>query len=140
VHRPSSKSRAAVDESQRIENSSENRLSPPAACHSYSPKYEEAIRNTDWACLVRNRICPKSDRLLLLPGRTVTSCHESPAGRGRDSCRAKRSRGPTSVQGDKTPLKSLVLSSAPSDDQSQLYNGSDCITQCLLFKLCKNEG
>jgi hypothetical protein len=41
-------------------------------------------------------------------------------------------------QGDKTPLRSLVLSSAPSDDQLQPFNGSDCTTQCLMFNLCKD--
>jgi hypothetical protein len=41
-----------------------------------------------------------------------------------------------SIQGDKTPLRSLVLSSAPSDDQFQPFNGSDCLMQCLKFKLC----
>jgi hypothetical protein len=44
---------------------SRNWLSAAAVYDSHSPKYEEAIRNTDWACLVRNRICPKSDRPLL---------------------------------------------------------------------------
>jgi hypothetical protein len=54
---PSSKFWAADDESQQIKNSETvEKLAKPAAAvyQSFSPKYEEAIRNTDWACLVQN--------------------------------------------------------------------------------------
>jgi hypothetical protein len=43
-------------------------------------------------------------------------------------------------QGDKTPFKSLVLSSAPSDELFKLFNGADSLTQCLKLNLCKKQG